>query len=306
MILSTKQWIRLIWLLNLGLIVGIGYVVRAHLAVEEAGPAVTLQQAIRPVGTINAISEAGNEVVGRSDPRTILDGNLFGMGQVQKRNPDLQVLAQQKQVASQEIPPLDYRLLGTVAGDPTVSFAVIQHTKTNEQNIFKMGQTIEEMRLVKIQQNRIVVSYCGEFRSLEVTLSDGKASAPAPTQVRAPVNRGQLQRVLMATSEDEVLVNTLASSESMHDLGRDLEKVSYRLNQESTPGIKLTGISKLPLARMVGLRDGDIIQSINGRTLTNRRKAAQVMRKARQLGQAELSIAQGDRQKKLSIRPGIW
>jgi S1-C subfamily serine protease len=60
------------------------------------------------------------------------------------------------------------------------------------------------------------------------------------------------------------------------------------------------------IAQLVGLRDGDVIQAVNGHLVPNQRKAAQVLRKARKLGSAEIELARGQERKTLAFRAGSW
>jgi len=57
---------------------------------------------------------------------------------------------------------------------------------------------------------------------------------------------------------------------------------------------------------MVGLRDGDVIRMINGQSVGKLSKAAQVLRKARSLGRAELRLTRGQKERTLALRPSAW
>jgi type II secretory pathway component PulC len=57
------------------------------------------------------------------------------------------------------------------------------------------------------------------------------------------------------------------------------------------------------MARYVGFENGDVIQNINGSTVTNRRKAFQILRKAR--SQSSLNIQLLRNQEQMSLSFGI-
>jgi len=71
-------------------------------------------------------------------------------------------------------------------------------------------------------------------------------------------------------------------------------------------GLRVSGLGDSTMAALVGLRDGDVIQSINGQSVPNRRKATQVLKKARQLGSARLQLLRGQEQKSLAFHAGSW
>jgi len=60
------------------------------------------------------------------------------------------------------------------------------------------------------------------------------------------------------------------------------------------------------MVQLVGLRDGDVIEAVNGHVVQNQRKAAQVLRKARRLGSAEIELVRGQERKSLAFRAGSW
>ena len=71
-------------------------------------------------------------------------------------------------------------------------------------------------------------------------------------------------------------------------------------------GLKISGLGDSAMAQLVGLRDGDVIEAVNGHVVTNQRKAAQVLRKARMLGSAEIELVRGQERKSLALRAGSW
>ena len=304
-----RQSIKLMWLANIGLLCAFGYVVRTFLVSEQTaepstGPEI-VHSANGSAGTTHAQSDVNSTL--------ILERNIFGKGlQANDGAPKTQVDDKHK-VAQSALAQLGIKLLGTVAGDQAVSFAVLEDAKTDKQDIYRVGDMIQGARLEKILPNRAVVVFQGERFTLDVVPTESRATSDnqavvaraAKPPVPVPV-QGNIKDVLITTSPAECLVNTIASTSSVQRLGQGLRGLTLEPNREGPGGLKVSGVSKSPVARMVGLRDGDVIRMINGQSVGKLSKAAQVLRKARSLGRAELRLTRGQKERTLALRPSAW
>jgi type II secretory pathway component PulC len=68
-----------------------------------------------------------------------------------------------------------------------------------------------------------------------------------------------------------------------------------------TEGLKITGLEDTPLTKLFGLRNGDVVQSLNGQTLNSKQKAFQVLRKARTQSKIDLRLLRNKETKELSF-----
>jgi len=306
-----KQLIRFIWLVNLGLLVGLGYFIQARLLPEKQSPMVRTEktQPASNVASFSTIAEEANDV----QLDLIAGSGLFGKNSQAGLLGNASLLAETKK---NPIPPkkfpLNVKLLGTVAGSLTNSFAVLEDLDAKQQDVYRVGDVIQEARLEKIFQNRIVVAYEGELWPLDVGLTERRnvvGKGTSSTQVGAETDlrqEGRIKDILMAMSDSEILVNTLASDNTVRALSQATEGLSFAAGQGSEGGIKLTGVAKSPVGRLIGLKEGDLIRSVNGHAVRNKRKAAQVLMKARKLGRAEFGIVRDHQEKTLSFKPGLW
>lgn len=241
----------------------------------------------------------------------ILESNIFGKGLsadhgVRKTQVD------SDRGGKQAADRLGLKLLGTVAGDRAVSFAVLEDSQTGLQDIYQVGDTIREALLEEILPNRIVVLFQGERCTLDVAANEGRAMSSRPAMARVskppvPVPaQGQMRDILRRISSSESLLNTVASANSVRQLRRGLRGLTLKPNRDGPEGLKVTGVSKSPVAHLVGLREGDVIRAINGHSVANLSKAAQVLRKARKVGQAEIRLTRDEKERTLSLRLGVW
>ena len=68
-----------------------------------------------------------------------------------------------------------------------------------------------------------------------------------------------------------------------------------------TEGLRISGLEKIPDAALLGLRNGDIVQSVNGQSLTSKQKAFQVLQKARTQSQVSLQLSREGKITELSL-----
>jgi type II secretion system protein C len=305
-----KQSIKLMWLVNLGLLFVFGYALKIFLTSNQREEPSTGQEIAH-----SANSNTGNVALSaQSDVNStlILERNIFGKGG--RAKPEVQKIPVENKHKAVEsaMAQLGIKLLGTVAGDQAVSFAVLKDSKTDKQDIYQEGDTIQGARLEKILANRVVVVFHGERLVLNVASTEGRAMSSRPTVTRAakppvPVSmQGRIKDVLMAASPSEFLVNRIASGNSVQRLAQGLRDLTLEANREGPAGLKVTGVAKSPVARMIGLRDGDVIRRINGLSVGSLTEAGQVLRNARNAGIADIKLTRGQKEKTLSLRPSIW
>lgn len=206
--------------------------------------------------------------------------------------------------------PLPFRLLGTVASDERDSYAVLEVIETKAQDIYRVGQMIGDARLDRIEQNRVVVLRNGNRETLELVLT-GQSSAPAPVVAASPPSAPQpgpedLVRVAMDGARQ---INTSAASSPASRAAQSLlrrMKLSPSIVDGESVGLRISGLEDSTTAQLIGLKDGDVIQSVNHHPVTNRRKAVQVLSKARRSGSAELSLTRGQQPRSLVLQTSAW
>jgi type II secretory pathway component PulC len=66
-------------------------------------------------------------------------------------------------------------------------------------------------------------------------------------------------------------------------------------------GLRITGLENTPVGELFGLRNGDVIERVNGQDLTNKQKAFQVLQKARTQRTIHIELQRGGKSKSLSF-----
>ena len=202
-------------------------------------------------------------------------------------------------------------LLGTVVCDRSPSFAVIEDPVKKQQDLFRIGDIIQEGQVESIARNRMVVLRNSQHYVFHLSPENDSAIS-TPQSHAADVEKNtdslQLNDILRSVSGNECLLNTLASYRTRRQLNHLLGSITLKGHRDvhGNQGIRISGLSNSRLARCIGILDGDVIRSLNGCPVPNMRKAAQVMKKARLLGHGNLDILRGNENKTLAIQHSGW
>jgi len=192
-------------------------------------------------------------------------------------------------------PQLGLELIGTVAGSPSVARAIIQELGTNIPRLYKTGDIVAAASIQSIEKDAVVLCHNGQTKVLSMQVGKtGQGGARKKTNVskntRSPAK---------TTNPDSPLV-TRTGLNGIQLLLRDAVIKPYSLNGE-IQGLKITGLENVPGAEQTGLRNGDVIQSVNGNRLTSKKKAVQVFKKARSGPSITVELLRGEQTSKLTF-----
>jgi general secretion pathway protein C len=235
----------------------------------------------------------------------ILQRNIFGSTQVDAtgkgpQSDNLTAMSSSSILEEQ----LQLRLLGTVAGNEEAACAVIEDLTTKVQDLYVIGDCLRGARIERIERNRIVLlaEDGQQVLNLYVTSGDSEPAERVEKPVVAKVPSDQEVVKIVSPSEREINRKAfLAKVGGMEAILRTVEVSPYVVNNEAK-GLRISGLEGLSLAKYIGLRDGDVIQAINGQMVTDKRKAFQVLRKARALSSSDIQLLRGKEAKTLSFR----
>ena len=189
---------------------------------------------------------------------------------------------------------LGLRLIGTVAGGPAASVAIIQNTKSNAADTYRVGEVIASATIEAIERDAVILRCQGRQLVLRLrpgVASEGKGSTDKKQEALSPAPATPAKGAAAPLSTQ----------------GRYLEEVFHKITIEpsgkSTPtqGLKISGLEKVPLAEMFGLKNGDVLQVINGQQLTSKQKAFQVLMKAKSQSRVEIQLLRDGKSKNLSF-----
>ena len=287
---------RILLVTNIVLLVILGYIVAGFIFRNDSGQSAVLEPISTTDGEINALSKDPAEA---DNPDIIIKRNIFGSsGLSSKQNPE-----QETKVNSISVLKAQLRLLATVAGDEEVACAVIENVKTKIQDLYRIGDIIEGTRIERIDRNKIVLVNEGQREVLHLYVTDGNSDriekSAEPVIAQKP-DAAEAVNVISPTEREINKKAFLARVGGMEAIIKTVQIAPY-VEDGKEKGVRITGLEGLSMARFVGFENGDIIQNINGSTVTNRRKAFQILRKARSQSSISIQLLRGQQEKKLSF-----
>ncbi len=186
--------------------------------------------------------------------RKIIDRNLFKTGaeiSVKKKgvDPDLEGLQETE---------LNLKLWGTVTGKTT--FAVIEDTKDRKQNLYHVGDSIQNAVVKMILREKVVLDVNGkdEVLNIEETAFPQKGGAKRSTEISGEYSRSEnSQKITLQRSQVE---SAMANVTEL--MGQ--AKIRPHFEDGRPDGLTLSSVKPRSIFRNMGLRNGDIITGVDG------------------------------------------
>jgi general secretion pathway protein C len=198
---------------------------------------------------------------------------------------------------------LKLKLWGTVAGKERGAYAVIEDTKTREQNLYRTGDTIQNATVKIILRQKVVLNVDGRDEILGMEeIGSGRRGGPRP---RIAAQRSNAPPRLPVSSYPRQL--TLKSEQiqgALENLDQLMEQARIRPHiEEGQPaGISITGIKPNTIFRRMRLRNGDIITGVNGAPVESVEDAMKIFGDLSSASEVQLEIKRRGRERTLNYK----
>ena len=167
--------------------------------------------------------------------------------------------------------PLDISLKGIIAflNDDTKNRAIIADNKTQKEKNYKVGDKIEDARLIRIFNNKIMfLRSNGQQEVLYLREQDAKLD---PSYAMISDWNGIVEQV----GTNDFTINTQEFTKKVKSLGQfiDMLDISTAYKEGSSIGCRIGIVDEKSLGSQLGLKVSDIVTQINGvpaTTTTNR------------------------------------
>jgi len=196
---------------------------------------------------------------------------------------------------------LGLKLFGTVSGSPEVARAIIKDLKTDAVDLYKTGQVVGDARIESINTDMVVLLHNEDRKILR--FNTGSSGSNNDNNTRAPLTKAADETRSNAitdllTPEPEPAIQTkIGCVEAI--LKKAVIK-PYTIDGQ-TEGLRITGLENLKTGKRFGLKNGDVIRTVNGHSLTSKQKAYQVFKKARSQSDITFELSRNGKTKKLSF-----
>ncbi len=189
---------------------------------------------------------------------------------------------------------LGLKLIGTIAGNPAVSRAIIQNARNNTISDYRIGDVVASATVESIQREAVIVRHQGRQLVLRQHTGTG-ANNQGDSQPS-----GEESGSMSAAPRQGAAVPLSTQAGYVEEVFRKVEIEPYVKNNQ-TQGLKVSGLEKVPMAELFGLKNDDVIQTINGQQLTSKQKAFQVLMKAKSQSRIDIQLLRDGKSKDLSF-----
>jgi general secretion pathway protein C len=154
---------------------------------------------------------------------------------------------------------LDLKLWGTVAAENgQAAYAVIEDLKTRKQNLYRAGDSVANATVKHILREKIILNVNGKDEILEM--------APIPLS-GAPLKSS----MEVSTTGRRITIERSLIENAARDIGSLMKQARITPHSENGQpvGLQVTGIRPGSVFRKIGLRNGDVLESVAGNSITS-------------------------------------
>jgi general secretion pathway protein C len=188
-----------------------------------------------------------------SNFQVITERNLFGS--LDKASKDVN----EEEIEALEPTSLKVALLGTVTGSEQNAFAVIEETDKRKQGLYKIGDSVQNATVKKILREKVVirVGTKDEILTMEESAASRRDRRQGPSE---PARRGST-----------ITVSRKDIQSSLEDINKLMSQVRIRphFKEGQSDGLSVSRIKGGSIFSKLGLRNGDIVQKINGEPINS-------------------------------------
>jgi general secretion pathway protein C len=163
---------------------------------------------------------------------------------------------------------LNLKLWGTVTGTEEEAFAVIEEGGKRKQNLFRIGDSVQDATVKLILREKVVLSVNGQDEVLEIEKAVGRARGPSPALARGSVpNASRAGQPRVRTQR--ITLRRSMIDDAIQDVNQLMSQVNVRphFHQGQPDGLMLSRIKPNSLFMRMGLRNGDVISGVNGQSI---------------------------------------
>ena len=245
----------------------------------------------------------------------IVERNIFGATEKAEPPPVEETV---EPIETLEETTLQLSLLGTIAGDDESARAIILDQRKRNQDIYRVGDSVQGAEIRKILRGKVILRH--EDRDEILTMVEGD-DKPRPS---ARAGRGD-RRASRATDRTRAMPEPGASIEereddsaeieeevipiaqdvlqsSMNNLNELLTQVRIRpyFRQGKPEGLIVSQIQANSIFAKLGLMNGDIIASVNGKQMSTPEEAFQLYNSLNSGAQVSIEITRRGQKKMLT------
>lgn len=225
----------------------------------------------------------------------IADRNLFNVASKKE------TAAQQQKIDLENLKQTDLklRLWGTVTRQNAASYAVIEDTKTREQNLYRRGDSVQNATVKMILREKIVLSVDNQDEILNI-----EKPVASKSRFRAGRSNTRSARLPASSYSRRITLNRERLANALENLGQLMDQAAIRpyIEDGRPAGISIAGIKPNAIFRRMRLRNGDIITGVNGRPIESVEDAIAAFEELNTSSEIQVDIKRRGRKQRLNYQ----
>lgn len=225
--------------------------------------------------------------------KTIAARNIFNAGSEKIASP-----AKSVDIENLKQTDLKLKLWGTVTGQDGRAYAVIEDTKTREQNLYHAGDSIQDAVLKIILREKVVLNVDDRDEILAMEELSGRRGGAGTS---SGTDRTSARKLPVSRYPRKINLKSDQIKNAMENLGQLMEQANLRPHiQNGQPaGISITGIKPNAIFRKMRLRNGDVITAVNGNSIGSVEDAVRIFEELSSGSNIQLQIKRRGREQTL-------
>jgi general secretion pathway protein C len=188
---------------------------------------------------------------------------------------------------------LKLKLWGTAVHADHSSYCIIEDLTTHKQDLYRTNDVVTANAVVKdVEWDRVILDRDGQEEILELASAQGGPPRPVAAVAAASGPSQPTNPHIQQVSESQYNIDRSevdAALDNMNQLFTQIRAVPHFEGGKST-GFRLFAIRQNSIFDNIGLRNGDIIQNINGTEINDPSKALGLMQDFRNARQLSVTI----------------
>jgi len=216
------------------------------------------------ISSVPPVQPAASEPAGIPDEREPLDTYRVIWERNLLQTTDQVAAGDQMDVNSLQATRLQLELLGTVAGDGTYNYAIIEEKDKKKQRLFKVGDSVGNATLARVMRNAVVLRVGDRDEVLKMRKPEDREPSRAE---RVP---GRLPPATEARDTGTPPPESGPQADVLNILTQARLSPHISMGTSGKPdGVAVSNIRPGSVLQNVGLVNGDIIQEVNGKAISN-------------------------------------
>ena len=218
--------------------------------------------------------------------QAIIERNLFKTKTETESRPD--------KIDIETLKPTDLKLnlLGTITGDEKEAYAVIEDMVDKKQDLYRIGDTIQNATVKIILREKVVLNVNGKDEILGIEKASGSQEIKTSSTG------------LARTGSQNVTVKRSQIDTAIKDVNTLMKQIRIRPNFKNgkPDGLRLTGIRPNSIFYNMGLKSGDIIMGVDGKNIQSVDDALKFYQSLQSSSRVQLQIKRRGQLKNIDYR----